>query len=398
MLFDHISPAPADAILGLTEAFKSDSNPAKINLGVGVYMDDQGKTPILSCVKQAEAILLEQEASKTYLSISGSADYASGVQDLLLGADHPLVTSGRIQTAHTPGGTGGLRLGGDFLRKFRPEATVWMSNPTWANHKGIFGAAGFPIQDYPYYDAEAKGLDFDGMMKALEQVPAGDCVLLHVCCHNPTGVDPSPEQWVRIADLAEKAGWFPFFDFAYQGFGESVEADREPLRLFAERNLEFVVAASFSKNFGLYSERTGSFSLVADSPEAAAAAFSHVKTTARVNYSNPPRHGGSIVEVILADPELRREWLGELEGMRNRIQDLRTQLVEGLRERGVNRDFSFISGQKGMFSFSGLTTDQVQTLRDQYSIYIVGSGRINVAGIRSDNLGPLCDAIAAVLS
>lgn len=397
MLFDSISPAPADAILGLTEAFKNDSNPNKINLGVGVYMNDEGVTPILSSVKKAEARLLEEELSKGYLPISGSKGYAAGVQDLLLGNDHALVTSGRIQSAHTPGGTGGLRVGGEFLKKFKPEATLWVSNPTWANHQGIFAAAGFPIQEYPYYDAASMGLDFDGMMEALSKVPSGDCVLLHVCCHNPTGVDPSSEQWSQIADLAEKAGWFPFFDFAYQGFGESVEADREPLRLFAERGLEFVVAASFSKNFGLYSERTGSFSLVAGTPEAAEAAFSHVKTTIRVMYSNPPRHGGSLVEVVLSDADLRREWLGELEEMRNRIHDLRTQLVDGLHQRGVDRDFSFIARQKGMFSFSGLTKDQVNVLRDAYSIYVVGSGRINVAGIRSANLDPLCDAVAAVL-
>lgn len=398
MLFDQISPAPADAILGLTEAFKADSNPNKLNLGVGVYMNDEGVTPILSSVKKAEARLLEAEATKSYLPISGSKGYAAGVQDLLLGKDHPVVRSGRIQSAHTPGGTGGLRVGGDFLKKFRPEATVWVSNPTWANHQGIFTAAGFPIQEYPYYDASTMGLDFDGMIEALAKVPAGDCVLLHVCCHNPTGVDPSPEQWGQIADLAEKTGWFPFFDFAYQGFGESVEADREPLTLFAERGLEFVVAASFSKNFGLYSERTGSFSLVAASPEAADSAFSHVKTTIRVMYSNPPRHGGSLVELVLSDADLRREWLGELEEMRNRIQDLRTQLVEGLHKRGADRDFSFIARQKGMFSFSGLVPDQVRALREQYGIYMVGSGRINVAGIQSANLDLLCDAVAAVLN
>lgn len=397
MLFHSISPAPADAILGLTEAFKADSNPDKINLGVGVYMNDEGMTPILSSVKKAETRLLEQESTKGYLPIPGSGGYAKGVQGLLLGDDHPLVTSERVRSAHTPGGTGGLRVGGDFLKKFKPDATVWVSNPTWANHQGIFTAAGFPIREYPYYDANAKGLDFDGMMEALAKVPSGDIVLLHVCCHNPTGADPSPEQWTQIADLAEKAGWFPFFDFAYQGFGESVEADREPLRLFTDRGLEFVVAASFSKNFGLYSERTGNFSLVAESREAAEAAFSHVKTTIRVMYSNPPRHGGSIVEVILADAALRAEWRGELEVMRNRIQDLRTQLVDGLHRRGVDRDFSFIASQKGMFSFSGLTPEHVKVLRDRHSIYAVGSGRINVAGIRSDNLDPLCDAVAAVL-
>jgi len=396
-MFESISPAPPDAILGLTEAFKADPHPEKINLGVGVFKDDQGRTPVLSSVKKAESKLLEAEDTKTYLPISGSPEYASGVQGLLFGEDHALIRDKRVQTAHTPGGTGGLRVGGEFLKAFRPDATIWVSSPTWANHKAVFTAAGLPIREYPYYDAEKKGLDFDGMLSALESVPEGDIVLLHVCCHNPTGVDPDPEQWKRIADAAEKGGWFPFFDFAYQGFGVSVEADRAPLLLFAERGLEFMVAASCSKNFGLYSERTGSVSLVAPTADAAAAGFSHVKKLIRCNYSNPPRHGASIVETILADADLRAEWLKELEGMRDRIKDLRAEFVSGLTSRGVDRDFGFITEQNGMFSFSGLTPDQVEVLRETYSIYIVGSGRINVAGINSDNLGRLCDAIADVL-
>ncbi len=397
-MFESISPAPPDAILGLTDAFKADPNPQKINLGVGVYKDESGQTPILTAVKKAEARLLEKETTKSYLPISGAPAYATGVQELLLGEGHALISEGRIQTAHTPGGTGGLRVGGDFLKKFRPDASIWVSNPTWANHKAVFQASGFSVKEYAYYDAENQSLDFDALLEALSTVPAGDVVLLHVCCHNPTGVDPSPAQWEKIAAVAEVAGWFPFFDFAYQGFGTSVEADRYPLELFAGKNLEFGVAASFSKNFGLYNERTGSFSIAGPDKSAVAAAFSHVKTVIRSNYSNPSRHGGAIVEEVLADPALRQEWLDELDTMRDRIKELRTALVEGLSSRGIDRDFGFIAEQNGMFSFSGLNADQVKILKEQNSIYIVGSGRINVAGINRENLDPLCDAIAAVMA
>lgn len=396
-MFENISAAPPDAILGLTEAFKSDPHPGKINLGVGVYKDDSDRTPILQSVKEAEKLLLETEHTKSYLPIPGSPAYADGIQDLLFGAEHPHVVEGRVRTAQTPGGTGGLRVGGEFLRKFRPEAALWISSPTWANHKGVFGACGYDLRDYPYYDAETHGLDFEAMCETLRGVPAGDVVLLHVCCHNPTGVDPTPGQWETIADIASDAGWFPFFDFAYQGFGRSLEEDRAPLALFAERGLEFAVAASCSKNFGLYNERTGSFSLVAESPAAADAAFSHVKKTIRTTYSNPPCHGGAIVELILGNAELRNQWIQELDAMRDRIQALRSRFVSTLQQQGVDRDFSFITRQNGMFSFSGLTPEQVDTLREKESIYIVGSGRINVAGITSANMDRLCGAIASVL-
>lgn len=396
-MFASIAPAPPDAILGLTEAFKADPNPKKINLGVGVFMDARGKTPVLDAVKRAELRLLETELTKSYLPISGSPAYARGIQDLLLGAHHPAVTEKRIQTAQTPGGTGGLRVGADFLRGLRPGATVWVSNPTWANHKAIFNAAGFDVKAYPYYDAASHGLDTDAFFEALEAIPATDIVLLHVCCHNPTGVDPTPDQWLRIADIAAQRGWFPFFDFAYQGFGVSLETDRAPLLLFADRGLEFAVSSSCSKNFGLYNERIGAFSLLAHTPDAADAAFSHVKTAVRSNYSNPPRHGGAIVETILHDPELRTEWERELAAMRDRIHSLRLKLVEGLTARGINRDFSFITRQNGMFSFSGLSDTHVQRLRQDYGIYIVGGGRINIAGITDTALDPLCDAVKEVL-
>jgi aspartate aminotransferase/aromatic-amino-acid transaminase len=396
-MFDAISPAPPDAILGLTEAFKADPRPDKINLGVGVYKDDSGLTPIPRAVKRAEEQILAEEKSKGYLPIGGSPAYAAGIQDLLLGSNHPLVAGCRVRTAQTPGGTGALRVGSDFLRAFRPEATLWVSAPTWANHKAVFSASGFPVNDYAYYDPATHGLDFDALCAALRAVPAGDVVLLHVCCHNPSGVDPTPEQWETLADIAADTGWFPFFDFAYQGFGTSLEDDRLPLALFAERNLEFLVASSCSKNFGLYNERTGALSLVAPTPEAASAAFSHVEKAVRCNYSNPPRHGGAIVERILSQPDLRQDWEQELGDMRERIHHLRQQLTDTLQALKPDHDFRFIAEQKGMFSFSGLNADQVDVLRREHSIYIVGSGRINVAGITTDTLDRLGRAIASVL-
>lgn len=396
-MFNELPAAPPDAILGLSEAFMADPNPNKINLGVGVYKDENGQTPILECVKTAADRFRLAETSKSYLPIVGSPAYAVGVQDLLFGTQHPVVQDARVMTAHTPGGTGGLRVGAGFLKKYRPDATVWVSSPTWANHKGVFGAEGFPTADYRYYDPATKGLAFDAMIDDLRQIPAGDIVLLHVCCHNPTGVDPSPAQWEEIAKVAKEIGWFPFFDFAYQGFGRSLTEDRLPLHTFAALQIEYVVAASFSKNFGLYNERVGSFSLVALDPAEAAAAFSHVKTAIRTNYSNPSRTGAGIVETILADTELRTQWVGELGDMRERIRKIRTDLVAGLAGQGVNRDFSFIERQNGMFSFSGLSDEQVATLRNTYAIYIVKGGRINVAGIQSDKMDYLCKAISAVM-
>ncbi len=394
-MFTSISPAPPDAILGLNEAFLADNNPDKINLGVGVYKNDQGQTPILESVRKAEALILEQETTKSYLPISGSQAYATGVQGLLFGEEHPLLSSGQLKTAQCPGGTGGLRVGADFLKFAAADAKVWISKPTWANHRSIFAGAGFELAELPWYDPETRGLNFDGLREALKQVPAGDIVLLHVCCHNPSGVDPSPEQWAEIADLAEAGGWFPFFDFAYQGFGEGLEADRAPLLLFAERGLRFVVAASCSKNFSLYNERVGSFTLLAASADEAETAFSQVKRLIRSNYSNPPRHGAAIVETILNTAELNSLWRSELDEMRNRIHSLRHTLQEALEGRGLG-DFSYIGRQKGMFSFSGLSDDQVNALRKEHSIYIVKGGRINVAGIRSETLERLCDAVAAV--
>ena len=394
MLFASLSAAPPDAILGLTAAYKKDPRPEKINLGVGVYQDDTGVTPVLKSVKAAEAKLMEAESTKSYLPISGAPEYKAHVQQLLFGADHPLIQSGRALSAHTPGGTGGLRVGAELLKQIHPQAGVHVSQPTWANHPGIFTAAGFELKTYPYYDAHAQDVDFEGMREALQKVPAGDIVLLHVCCHNPTGVDLSDSQWQEVGAIAAAQGWVPFLDFAYQGFGDDLETDRAGLLRMLDAVPELFIASSFSKNFGLYRERTGALTLVGEQPESAAAAFSHMEKTIRVLYSNPPAHGALIVSAILDDPALRRCWEEEVAGMRNRIQSVRTRLVSELRARNVDRDFDFIKTQRGMFSFSGLTEDQVQFLREKKAIYVVKGGRINVAGITSANLPYLCDAIA----
>ena len=396
-MFEKISAAPPDAIIGLTEAFDKDPNPDKINLGAGVYRDEDGMTPILNAVKTAERTLLEQEKTKEYLPTAGLPEYGRLVQRLLFGEEHEIVTSGRACTVHTPGGTAALRVGADFLKTFAPEAKIWISNPTWLNHPGIFKAAGFTVEEYPYYDAVTMGLDFDRVRAALSKIPAGDVVLLHAYCHNPTGVDPAPEQWDEISAIAREQRWIPFLDFAYQGFGEGLEADRVGLHALASAVPELVVASSLSKNFGLYYERTGALTLVASSTEAAANALSQIKSIIRVNYSSPPAHGEHVVMAILRDPALRAQWEDEVAQMRGRIRSMRAAFVEGLKKRDVSQEFSFINEQHGIFSFSGLTDEQVRFLRKQKSIYVVKGGRINVAGITTKNIDYLCDSIAAAL-
>jgi aspartate/tyrosine/aromatic aminotransferase len=397
MVFDHITPAAPDAILGLTEAFRKDSNPKKINLGVGVYMDDQGRTPILASVKLAEQAMLRVENTKSYLPISGSPDYGACVQELLMGKDPRAADSARARTAQTPGGTGGLRVGADLLRRFLPGATVWLSAPTWPNHRGVFSAAGFPIQEYPYYDAASRGLASDALLDALRKIPADDIVVLHVCCHNPTGVDLSREQWHAVAEIARERGWIPFLDFAYQGLGEGLEEDRAGVAAVLSAGVDFLAAGSFSKNFGLYNERVGALTVVARDSDAAEAAFSHVKTAVRVLYSNPPSHGGTIVSTILKDRDLRRLWENELASMRRRIATVRAQLAEQLGRGQSKVDFSFITRQHGMFSFSGLTDSQVAFLRERKGIYLVAGGRMNVAGINSKNIEYLCQSVVESL-
>ena len=397
-MFEHLEQAPADPILGLTAAFREDPDPEKINLGVGVYCDDRGETPVFAAVKEAETRLLAAQSTKNYLPIDGTADFAREVRKLLFGPQLADRYGAAAVTVQAPGGTGALRLAGDFLKRLFPGAGVWLSEPTWANHSQVFAAAGLRTATCPYFDSEANSLDFDAYCAALESVPAGDAVLLHGCCHNPTGVDPTPEQWRRIGGILAARGAVPLVDFAYQGLGTGIEEDAAGLRELTACCGELLVANSFSKNFGLYRERVGSLTALSRSPEQAAAVLSHLKTCARSNFSNPPAHGSAIVTEILQDERLRSDWDRELGEMRDRINEVRRLFVETLKERGADRDFGFIERQRGMFSFSGLDPGQVALLRKRHSIYIVSSGRINVAGITSGNIDRLCRAIAEVIA
>ncbi|MCG8585100.1 MAG: aspartate/tyrosine/aromatic aminotransferase, partial [Pirellulales bacterium] len=370
-MFETIEAAPADAILGLTEAFKSDPNPNKINLSVGVYKDANGQTPVLASVKEAEKRILETESSKGYLGIAGSPEYAALVQNMLFGQDSEVVAAGRARTTQTPGGTGALRVAGDFVHKTLPGATVWLSQPTWPNHPSIFAATGVPLATYPYFDAAGNCLDEAAVMSALSQVPAGDVVLLHGCCHNPSGVDPTADQWQKIAETLASRGIVPLLDFAYQGFGSGLSEDRVGLDALLAACKELIICNSFSKNFGLYNERIGGLTIVAQNNDAADTVLSQIKACVRSNYSNPPAHGAAIVSTILSDAELTSQWEGELAAMRDRINTMRSLFVETLVAKGASRDFSFIRDQRGMFSFSGLNREQVDRLRSEHSIYIV---------------------------
>jgi aspartate/tyrosine/aromatic aminotransferase len=397
-MFDTLPLAPPDAILGLTEAFNRDPNPRKINLSVGVYKDEQGKTPILASVKEAERRLLASEQNKGYLPIEGHAEYDACVQELLFGAGHEILTSRRAVTAQTPGGTGSLRVAADFLNKHFPAARLWHSKPTWANHGAIFAAAGMKVEAYPYIDAAGRGLDFAAMLAGLEQIPTGDVVLLHACCHNPTGIDPTRDQWREIAAVVQERNLLPLVDFAYQGFGEGLVEDAAGLVALAQPGRDLVVCSSFSKNFGLYGERVGALTIVAGNADAAQRALSQVKISIRTNYSNPPTHGAAIVATALADPQLRSQWEAELAAMRGRIHQMRRLFVATMKQKAPQHDFSFLASQKGMFSFSGLTNVQVDELRSKHAVYVVGNGgRINVAGMTETNMPALCEAIAAVL-
>ncbi|CAH8210321.1 amino acid aminotransferase [Vibrio aestuarianus] len=396
-MFEKVVAAPADPILGLTEEFKKDPRAEKINLGVGIYKNEAGETPILATVKKAEAALLESEKTKSYLTIEGTAEYGLAVQKLLFGAESDIVTQKLAKTAQAPGGTGALRVAGEFIKRQLGDVKIWISNPTWANHHGVFNAAGLETAQYSYYNAEAKDKDFAAMLADLAQAQTGDIVLLHGCCHNPTGIDPTAEEWEALAKLVAEKGLLPLFDFAYQGFAKGVEEDAQGLRTFAKYNKEILVASSFSKNFGLYNERVGAFTIVAASTETVTTAFSQVKAIIRSIYSNPPAHGAAVVTHILNNAELRTEWEQEVAEMRVRIQEMRELFVATLKAEGVEADFSFIERQNGMFSFSGLSKDQVTRLKDEFAIYIVGSGRISVAGMTKSNMGPLCKGIAAVL-
>lgn len=398
MIFNQVEQASADPILGLTDAFKADPRAEKVNLGVGIYKDESGATPILKSVKLAEEKLLDSETSKSYLGIDGVQAYNQAVQTLLFGKSHDVVVKKRAATAQAPGGTGSLRVAAEFLVKNTAAQTIWVSNPTWANHNNIFNSANLAVKQYGYYRPETHDMDFDAMCADLNTANAGDLVLLHGCCHNPTGIDLNSQQWEAIAKLCLDKQLVPLFDFAYQGFGAGVEEDAQGLRIVANIVPELLVANSFSKNFGLYNERIGAVTLVAESSEIANKAFSQVKSTIRANYSNPPAHGALIVSTILADEALSELWQQELQQMRERIAQMRGLFVESLKACGVEQNFDFINDQNGMFSFSGLTKDQVNQLKVDHGVYIVGSGRISVAGMTKSNMPVICKAIAAVLA
>jgi len=396
-MFEQLKPLPPDPILGLTVKFNADTNPDKIDLGAGIYKDEAGRTPVLACVKAAEKYLLENETSKAYLGSAGSALFNEKITALALGSAHRVVTENRIRTISTPGGTGALRTAAEFLKTIRPGANIWVSNPTWANHPGVFQAAGFNVKTYPYYDYENKCLNFDGMLEALQQIPGDDIVLLHACCHNPSGMDLSEAQWQQLAGLAREIGFLPIVDMAYQGFGQDLDADAYGPRLMADAVDEMILCSSCSKNFGLYRERIGACSIICNSANTADIASSVLLRVVRVNYSMPPAHGAAIVETILNSGELTSQWHDELKTMRGRINGMRQLLVDKLAANGVKRDFNFITRQNGMFSFLGIDGEQIQRLQEEFSIYIVDSSRICVACISPDNVDYLTRSIAEVL-
>jgi aromatic-amino-acid transaminase len=395
-LFANVTLAPRDPILGLNESFNADPRTNKVNLGVGVYFDDSGKIPVLRAVREAERIRAESATPRGYLPIEGIAAYDTEVQKLLFGAGAPLLASGRLVTAQSLGGTGGLKVGADFLRRVEPNAQVLLSDPSWENHRALFEAAGFTVGTYPYYDPATHGLNFAGMMTALRAAETGTIVVLHACCHNPTGVDLATEQWAEVIAACKARGLVPFLDMAYQGFGDGIEPDAAAVRAFAASGLTFFVASSFSKSFSLYGERVGALTIVTGTAEEAKRVMSQIKRVIRSNYSNPPTHGGAVIAAVLADARLRQLWETELGEMRERIKQMREALVAGLAARGVPIDFSFVRRQRGMFSYSGLSAAQVERLREEFGIYAVSTGRICVAALNTRNVGPVCDAIAAV--
>jgi len=395
-LFSAIDMAPRDPILGITEAFNADQNPAKINLGVGVYYDDNGKVPLLACVQKAEEILIAAPAPRTYLPIEGLAAYDKAVQELVFGADSAVIQEKRAITVQAIGGTGALKIGADFLKRFAPDAQVYISDPSWENHRALFESAGFTVNNYSYYDPSTHGVNFAGMIADIKAMPAGSIVLLHACCHNPTGADLTSAQWDEVIAAVTTGGLVPFLDMAYQGFGAGIAEDGAVVRRFADAGGPLLVSNSFSKSFSLYGERVGALSVVAASGEEAARLMSQLKRVVRTNYSNPPVHGGKVVATVLTTPELRQLWEDELAGMRVRIKEMREAFVAKLKAKAPAHDFDFVRDQVGMFSYSGLTKEQVGKLREQ-SIYAVDTGRICVAALNSRNIDTVIDAIAKVL-
>jgi aromatic-amino-acid transaminase len=397
-LLSAIELAPRDPILGVSEAFNADRNVHKVNLGVGVYCDDNGKIPLLDCVKRAEHEIAERASPRGYLPIDGIPVYDKAVQAMLLGADSEIVALGRGVTVQTLGGTGGLKVGADFLRKFAPGAQVWISDPSWENHRALFEGAGFVVNTYPYYAPKTHGLDFDGMRAALEMLTAGSIVVLHACCHNPTGVDPTDEQWSTIIDIVRTRGLIPFVDIAYQGFDRDIDRDATVVRKFAATAGPLFVSNSFSKSFSLYGERIGAVTVVATDKDEAARVLSQLKRVVRANYSTPPTHGAQIIATVLGNPELGALWKLELAGMRERIREMRKALVEKLGEHATSANFRFILEQRGMFSYTGLTAAQVARLRNEFSVYAVDTGRICVAALNTRNVEYTAKAIAAVIA
>lgn len=396
-IFAAVEMAPRDPILGLNEAFNADTRATKVNLGVGVYCDDSGKIPLLAAVRAAEKARLEALPSRGYQPIEGPASYNQAVQNLLFGAGSELIKDGRVVTVEALGGTGALKVGADYLKRLLPTAKVCISDPSWENHRALFESAGFAVENYPYYDAASKGVDFAAMKACLAGLPAGTIVVLHACCHNPTGADLSEAQWQEVVETVRARGLVAFIDMAYQGFADGIEPDALALRLFAASGLQFFVSSSFSKSFSLYGERVGALSIVTANKDESARVLSQVKRVVRTNYSNPPTHGGAIVAAVLASPELRKLWEEELAGMRERIRAMRTGLVEKLRARGVAQDFSFVAKQRGMFSYTGLSAGQVERLKAEFGIYAVSTGRICLAALNSRNIDYTADAIAAIL-
>lgn len=395
-MFDNVQSAPPDPILGLTDAWRADPNPEKVNLGVGIYQDANGLSPVLACVKAAEAAILSEERTKNYLPISGDPEFGRSVEQLLF-KGWESEADNRIFTAHTPGGTGALRVGAELIRDLGANGSAWVSTPTWANHKGVLVAAGFSLRDYPYFDPVTRRVDATALLDTLKAVPANELVVLHAACHNPSGADPDPDLWDAIARVASQAGWIPFLDNAYLGFGQGLDADRAALGSFLRAGVDFLVATSFSKNLGLYRERVGALTVVSGNARARDAVFSRAKKVIRVIYSNPPSHGGEIARRILSDAVLGDLWRRELQTMRERIQTMRTAWVQGMNERKVSTDFSFVTRQIGMFSLSGLTGEQVAWLKAAKSLYMTSDGRMNIAGLTLANLGAVCDAIAECL-
>lgn len=395
-IFAAVEMAPRDPILGLNETFNADTRSTKVNLGVGVYFDDNGKIPLLAAVKIAEEARVKASLPRGYQPIEGSPAYNQAVQNLLLGADSPLIANGQVITAQALGGTGALKIGADYLKRLNPDAKVYISDPSWENHRALFESAGFVVENYPYYDAATRGVNFAGMKACLNSLAVGSVIILHACCHNPTGADLSDAQWKEVVELCRERGLVPFLDMAYQGFADGIEPDAVAVRAFSTSGLQFFVSSSFSKSFSLYGERVGALSIITASKEESGRVMSQLKRVIRTNYSNPPIHGGALVAAVLSSPELRQMWETELSGMRDRIRAMRTGLVDAIKAQGVAQDFSFVVQQRGMFSYTGLNAAQVERMKDEFGIYAVSTGRICLAALNTKNVDYVAKAIAAV--